>query len=220
MSELLTAAQMRAIEEAAIASGEVTGLELMERAGRGVVEAIFEEWPELRESSHRAVVLCGPGNNGGDGFVVARYLQDANWEVTVASARRPEEYTGDAARMDEDGYITIVDRLKDMIVTGGENVFSIEVENAVSSHPAVRECAVFGIPDAKWGELVLGLVVLADNQQATEDELRDHCRSRLAGYKIPKRIEFRTELARTATGKLQKFKLRQPYWEELDRQVN
>ncbi|MBV1865001.1 MAG: NAD(P)H-hydrate epimerase, partial [Rhodobacteraceae bacterium] len=83
MTELLTAAQMRAIEQAAIASGEVTGLELMERAGRGVVEAVFEEWPEMAITSHRAVVLCGPGNNGGDGFVVARLLKEWGWEVEV-----------------------------------------------------------------------------------------------------------------------------------------
>ncbi|SPF76613.1 Bifunctional NAD(P)H-hydrate repair enzyme Nnr [Aliiroseovarius pelagivivens] len=83
MTELLTAAQMRAIEQAAIESGEVTGLELMERAGRGVVEAIFEEWPELAKTSHKAVVLCGPGNNGGDGFVVARLLKEWGWEVEV-----------------------------------------------------------------------------------------------------------------------------------------
>ena len=83
MTELLTAAQMRAIEKAAIDSGEVTGLELMERAGRGVVDAIFEEWPELAKTSHKAVVLCGPGNNGGDGFVVARVLKDWGWEVEV-----------------------------------------------------------------------------------------------------------------------------------------
>ena len=83
MTELLTSAQMRAIETAAIESGEVTGLELMERAGRGVVEAVFEEWPELAKTSHRAVVLCGPGNNGGDGFVVARLLKEWGWEVEV-----------------------------------------------------------------------------------------------------------------------------------------
>ena len=83
MTELLTAAQMRAIEKAAIDSGEVTGLELMERAGKGVVEAIFEEWPELAKTDHRAVVLCGPGNNGGDGFVVARLLKEWGWEVEV-----------------------------------------------------------------------------------------------------------------------------------------
>src|SRR6056297_3031142 len=83
MTELLTAAQMRAIEQAAIESGQVTGLELMERAGRGVVEAVFEEWPELAQAPHRAVVLCGPGNNGGDGFVVARLLKAWGWEVEV-----------------------------------------------------------------------------------------------------------------------------------------
>ena len=96
MTELLTAAQMRALEEAAIASGEVTGLELMERAGRGVVEAIFEEWPDLRATSHRAVVLCGPGNNGGDGFVVARLLKEWGWEVEVFLYGTPEKMPPDA----------------------------------------------------------------------------------------------------------------------------
>ncbi|KRS12343.1 hypothetical protein XM53_11940 [Roseovarius atlanticus] len=96
MTELLTAAQMRAIEEAAIASGEVTGLELMERAGRGVVEAVFEEWPELAKAPHRAVVLCGPGNNGGDGFVVARLLKDWGWEVEVFLYGDPAKLPPDA----------------------------------------------------------------------------------------------------------------------------
>ena len=96
MTELLTSAQMRAIEQAAIASGEVTALELMERAGRGVVEAIFEEWPELKATSHRAVVLCGPGNNGGDGFVVARLLKEWGWEVEVFLYGDPERLPPDA----------------------------------------------------------------------------------------------------------------------------
>ncbi|MCC6517450.1 MAG: NAD(P)H-hydrate dehydratase [Tabrizicola sp.] len=96
MTELLTAAQMRAIEAAAIASGEVTGLELMERAGRGVVEAVFDEWPELKATSHRAVVLCGPGNNGGDGFVVARLLKEWGWEVEVFLYGDPERMPPDA----------------------------------------------------------------------------------------------------------------------------
>ncbi len=96
MTELLTAAQMRAIEAAAIASGAVTGLELMERAGRGVVEAIFAEWPELRATSHRAVVLCGPGNNGGDGFVVARLLKEWGWEVEVFLYGDPERMPPEA----------------------------------------------------------------------------------------------------------------------------
>jgi ADP-dependent NAD(P)H-hydrate dehydratase / NAD(P)H-hydrate epimerase len=96
MTELLTAAQMRAIEKAAIDSGKVTGLELMERAGKGVVEAIFEEWPELAATSHRAVVLCGPGNNGGDGFVVARLLKEWGWEVEVFLYGDPERMPPDA----------------------------------------------------------------------------------------------------------------------------
>ena len=96
MSELLTAAQMRAIEAAAIASGEVTGLDLMERAGRGVVQAVWEEWPALKAGSHRAVVLCGPGNNGGDGFVVARLLKDWGWEVEVFLYGDPERMPPDA----------------------------------------------------------------------------------------------------------------------------
>ena len=96
MTELLTAAQMCAIEAAAVASGEVTGLELMERAGRGVVEAIFEEWPEVAKTSHRAVVLCGPGGNGGDGFVVARLLKEWGWEVEVFLYGTPEKMPPDA----------------------------------------------------------------------------------------------------------------------------
>ncbi|MGL6212215.1 MAG: NAD(P)H-hydrate epimerase, partial [Paracoccaceae bacterium] len=99
MTELLTAAQMRAIEAAAIASGEVTGLELMERAGRGVVEAVFEEWPELKATSHRAVVLCGPGGNGGDGFVVARLLRECGWSVEVFLYGDPERLPPDAQVM-------------------------------------------------------------------------------------------------------------------------
>ena len=96
MTELLTAAQMRAIERAAIASGVVTGLELMERAGRGVVEAIFEEWPELQKAPHRAVVLCGPGNNGGDGFVVARLLAEHGWQIELYFYGDPEKLPPDA----------------------------------------------------------------------------------------------------------------------------
>ena len=96
MTELLTAAQMRAIERAAIESGEVTGLELMERAGRGVVEAVFEEWPDLAKAPHRAVVLCGSGNNGGDGFVVARLLKDWGWEGEVVLYGDPAKLPPDA----------------------------------------------------------------------------------------------------------------------------
>ena len=106
-----------------------------------------------------------------------------------------------------------------MIISGGENVSSIEVEETLFKHPAVAEVAVIGIPDDKWGEMVTALVVRADDE-ATEQELITHCRTNLAGYKCPKRIDFVEVLPRTATGKLQKFKLREAFWQGRDRQVN
>jgi acyl-CoA synthetase (AMP-forming)/AMP-acid ligase II len=123
----------------------------------------------------------------------------------------------------DDGYLTISDRKKDVIITGGENVSSIEVEDVLFSHPAVAEVAVIGVPSDKWGETIKALVVLADDATGSpekEAELIAWCKDRAAGYKAPTSIEFRDELARTATGKLQKFKLRQPYWEGQERQVN
>ena len=129
-------------------------------------------------------------------------------------------HTGDGGTIDDDGYVTISDRKKDVIISGGENISSIEVEDRLFSHPSVAEVAVIGVPDEKWGETVKALVVLAPGAEATETELVDHCREALAHYKCPTSVEFRDELARTATGKLQKFKLRQPYWEGRDKQVN
>ncbi len=122
-------------------------------------------------------------------------------------------HTGDGGFVDEQGYLVISDRKKDVIITGGENVSSIEVEDALFSHEAVAEVAVIGVPDEKWGELVTALVVVTPEAEVTEDEIIAHAKTRLAGYKCPKRVEFRDALDRTATGKLQKFKLRAPYWE-------
>jgi acyl-CoA synthetase (AMP-forming)/AMP-acid ligase II len=129
-------------------------------------------------------------------------------------------YTGDGGTIGENHVLTIADRKKDVIISGGENVSSIEVEDVIFSHPDVAEVAVIGIPDEKWGEMVIGLVVKKPESSLTEAELISHARERLAGYKCPKRIEFRRQLARTATGKLQKFKLRAPYWEGHERKVN
>jgi acyl-CoA synthetase (AMP-forming)/AMP-acid ligase II len=129
-------------------------------------------------------------------------------------------HTGDGGYLSENHYLTIADRKKDVIVSGGENVSSIEVEDAVFSHPDVAEVAVIGIPDEKWGEKVLALVVKAPGSDVTEADLIAYVRTKLAAYKCPKVVEFRGELARTATGKLQKFILRAPYWEGFERQVN
>ncbi|AKU15514.1 AMP-binding protein [Luteipulveratus mongoliensis] len=157
-----------------------------------------------------------------DGEVLAQsnHNLEAYWDNPDATAEAQSGnwfHTGDGGTF-EDGYLAIADRKKDVIISGGENVSSIEVEDALMSHPDVREVAVIGIPDEKWGEQVTALVVR--DGDVTEADLVAHCRASLAGYKCPKKIEFRDELARTATGKLQKFKLRQPYWEGHDRQVN
>ncbi len=146
---------------------------------------------------------------------------EAYWDNPDESARVLKDgwfHTGDGGTF-EDGYIMIADRKKDVIITGGENVSSIEVEDAIMSHPNVTEVAVIGIPDEKWGELLLALVV-SDDPAVTQDDVIKHCRQYLAGYKCPKKVEFRESLERTATGKLQKFKLREPYWKGIERQVN
>jgi acyl-CoA synthetase (AMP-forming)/AMP-acid ligase II len=159
------------------------------------------------------------------GEVLARsnHVLDGYWnqpDATDAAIVDGWFHTGDGGRIDDQSYLLIADRKKDVIISGGENVSSIEVEDRLFSHPAVAEVAVIGVPDDKWGETVKALVVLAPGASATEGELIDWCRAKLAHFKCPTSVEFRTELARTATGKLQKYKLRQPYWEGLDRQVN
>jgi acyl-CoA synthetase (AMP-forming)/AMP-acid ligase II len=128
-------------------------------------------------------------------------------------------HTGDGGHT-EDAYVVIADRKKDVIITGGENVSSIEVEDCLYQHPAVAEAAVIGVPDEKWGETIKALVVLRPGAQASAADLIAFCRTRMAHYKCPTSIELRDALARTATGKLQKFKLREPYWAGRERKVN
>lgn len=128
--------------------------------------------------------------------------------------------TGDAGSLDAEGYLYIRDRIKDMIVTGGENVYAAEVERALLEHPAVAEAAVIGVPDDRWGEAVKALVVLRLGAEASEDALRDACRARLAGFKVPRSVEVVATLPRNATGKVLKHILRQPYWAGRPRNVN
>ncbi|PZS38789.1 MAG: AMP-dependent synthetase, partial [Pseudonocardiales bacterium] len=129
-------------------------------------------------------------------------------------------HTGDGGLVDDQGCLSINDRKKDVIITGGENVSSIEVEDCLFGHPAVDEVAVIGAPSDRWGETVKALVVVAAGEQVTEQELIRYCKERLTGYKAPTSVEFRPAIPRTATGKIQKFKLRQEYWEGRERQVN
>jgi acyl-CoA synthetase (AMP-forming)/AMP-acid ligase II len=137
------------------------------------------------------------------------------WErpdLTDEAIREGWFHTGDGGFQSSDGYVTITDRFKDVIISGGENVSSIEVEDRIYQHAAVAEAAVIGVPDEKWGETVKALVVLRDGASADADEIIAFCREGLAHYKCPTSVEVRDELPRTATGKLQKFKLREPYW--------
>ncbi|MCU1599965.1 MAG: AMP-dependent synthetase [Frankiales bacterium] len=159
------------------------------------------------------------------GEVLARsnVVLEGYWEQPDATADALEGgwfHTGDGGILDDEGYVTISDRRKDVIITGGENVSSIEVEDALFGHPAVAEVAVIGVPSEKWGETIKALVVLASGAEATEEQLIAHCKSRLASYKAPTSVEFRAEIPRTATGKIQKFKLREEYWKGYERQVN
>jgi long-chain acyl-CoA synthetase len=129
-------------------------------------------------------------------------------------------HTGDAGYIDEDGYVYLVDRVKDMIVTGGENVYSAEVESAISTHPAVAQVAVIGIPDDKWGEAVHAIVVPNPGQSVTADEIISHARNEIAGYKVPKSVDFREEaLPLSGAMKVLKRDLRAPYWEGRGKQI-
>ncbi len=130
-------------------------------------------------------------------------------------------HTGDGAYMTEDGYIYIVDRVKDMIISGGENVYSAEVENAVYQHPAVVECAVIGVPDEKWGERVHAIVRLGEGQSASEQEIIEHCQKLIAGFKCPRSVSYSEEpLPLSGAGKILKTELRKPFWEGREKGVN
>lgn len=128
-------------------------------------------------------------------------------------------HSGDGAYMDDEGFIFIVDRMKDMVVSGGENVYSAEVENALLKHPAIALCAVIGIPSEKWGESVHAVVVFKPGQTASEAELVEHCKGLIANYKCPRSVEVRTELPLSGAGKIQKNKLRTSHWVNHGRQV-
>jgi long-chain acyl-CoA synthetase len=143
-----------------------------------------------------------------------------NAKESEVALRDGQFRTGDIGYQDAEGYFYILDRLKDMIVTGGENVYSGEVEAVLYQHPAVREVAVFGIPDSKWGELVMAFVVLKPGKSLTANELITFCRQSLANYKVPRVVEFSTaELPKNGAGKILKRDLRQRFWTDRERAV-
>ncbi len=181
------------------------------RASYPVKLAIMDDDGTLLPPGERGEIVCrsnlvNPGYYANPGATAA--MRGGNWH-----------HTGDVAYMDDDGFVYIVDRKKDMIITGGFNVYSAEVEAAVLELSGVRECAVIGIPHEKWGETVTAVVVLAEGASVTGDGVIAHCKSRLGSVKAPKVVEFADELPKTAAAKLDKKALRERYWEGSARQV-
>lgn len=130
-------------------------------------------------------------------------------------------HTGDGGYMDDEGFVFIVDRVKDMIISGGENVYSSEVENAIYQYPGVNQCAVIGIPSEKWGEQVHAVIVMNEGLSASEEDIISHCRTQIAGFKCPRSISFRAEpLPLSGAGKILKTELRKPFWADGERNVN
>ncbi len=129
-------------------------------------------------------------------------------------------YTGDLATIDSEGYILIVDRAKDMVLSGGENIATAQIERVICQHPDVLECAVIAVPDDKWGEVPKAIITLREGSSPTEEDILDHCRQHLGGFKVPKSVEFRESLPKGGTGKILKKMLRQPYWAGRERRVS
>jgi acyl-CoA synthetase (AMP-forming)/AMP-acid ligase II len=171
--------------------------------------------PEDRELSRGQVgEICARGMNVMQGYWGLK-------EQTAQTLRSGWLHTGDIGYMDEDGFVFIVDRAKDMIISGGENVFSVEVEGAIYEHPGVQECAVIGVPSEQWGEAVHAVVVPRPGASLTAEQIIEHCRQRIAGYKLPRSVSFRSEpLPVSGAGKILKTELRKPYWEGRGRQVS
>jgi fatty-acyl-CoA synthase len=186
------------------------GVGMLQTDGLRVVDEHMRDVP--RDGSTMGEIVMR-GNN-----VMAGYYNDP--DATAHAFRGGWFHSGDLGVMHPDGYVELLDRAKDVIISGGENISTVEVEQAIASHPAVLECAVVGIPDEKWGERPKAFVIVRDNQAVTEAEIIDHVRQRLAKYKAPDRVELVTELPKTSTGKIQKYQLKEKEWAGHTRRIN
>ncbi|MEH6611115.1 MAG: AMP-binding protein [Halioglobus sp.] len=209
-TELAPVATLLSVED------HLRGGKLLRSAGRPIpvsdLRIVGEDGRDCPQGSTGEVAVRGP-------HTMLGYWN--NPEETALALQDGWVFTGDAGVLDEQGYLYIVDRVKDMVVTGGENVFTTEVENAAITHEAVLDVAVIGIPHEEWGEAVHAIVLLHPDQRVTEEDLITHCRQQIAGYKVPKSISFRTEpMPLSGAGKVLKTELRKPWWKGLDRQVN
>jgi acyl-CoA synthetase (AMP-forming)/AMP-acid ligase II len=198
-----------------VAEGTPEQLRRLGSAGREVfgteVRVVDENGNDVKPGEIGEVI--GRGHNVMKGY----------WKMPEASAetlRGGWLHTGDLATVDEAGYVYILDRVKDMIISGGENIYSREVEEALYMHPAVADAAVIGVPSDEWGETVKAFVVLREGQQATADEIMNFTRKYLAGYKRPRSVEFIDSLPRNLSGKVLKKVLREPFWKDENRMVH
>lgn len=193
--------------------GRVSGLvRSVGRALLGIDLRIVDEHDqEVPRGTVGEIILRGPN-------VMKGYWNRP--QETAHTLRGGWMHTGDGGYMDEQGYVFIVDRLKDMIVSGGENIFSAEVENVIARHPAIAMSAVIGVPNDKWGEAVHAVVVLKPGSEVSETQLIEHCRAHIAGYKCPKTVAFVSGLPLSAAGKILKRELREPFWKDRARAVN
>ena len=209
---------------------------LTETVGAGTYlppEAHDPSWGKLRSCGvpwPAAVIRCidsdgnsVPTGEVGEIAIKAGFIMKGYWNRADATAEAIDEHgffrTGDAGYFDADGFLFIHDRVKDMIVSGGENVYPAEVENAIFGHPGVADVAVIGVPDEKWGEAVKAIVVVKPGEDATADSVIAWARERIAGYKCPKSVDFIEVLPRNPTGKILRKDLREPYWAGQERRV-
>ncbi|MGU1062119.1 acyl-CoA synthetase [Pseudomonas aeruginosa] len=175
------------------------------------VRIVDEQGREIPRGEVGEIVARGPNMMKG-------YLNMP--EATAETLRNGWMHTGDMGYMDDDGYVFIVDRLKDMIISGGENIYCVEVENATASHPAIAACVVFGIPSAEWGEVVHAAIVLRPGHSLTLEQLQAHCRDRIASYKCPRSLQILDALPLSSMGKVLKTELRKAHWNGRERAVN
>jgi fatty-acyl-CoA synthase len=191
---------------------EIKARQGVEMVFSGETTVLREDGTEVEWNGREIGEIVARGN-----VVMEGYYKDP--EETAKVMRDGWFHTGDLAVIHPDGYIEIVDRLKDVIISGGENVSSVEVEGVLLKHPAIIDAAVTAKPDDKWGEVPVAFVVVKPGMEVTADELDQFCRTHLAGFKVPKSYEFVNELPRTSTGKLQKFQLREKVWQGRERRV-
>ncbi len=198
------------------------GCEETERIRRQATTGYALPGAELRVADPEGRNVPKDMQSIGEILIRGDLVMDGYWNEPDATAAAIEDnwlHTGDMAVWDELNYLLIVDRKKDIIISGGENISSIEIEKVLAAHPAVFEAAVFGVPDEKWGEVPKAAVVLKPGMSLTTEELCDHVRAHLAGFKAPKSIEFLSELPKGSTGKILKRVLREPYWAALEKRV-